>query len=1191
MGIFKKKRKVQVVNFDIHNKKEKTNVASKKAVILCFVFGTILFTWGVIAITTSDNFVTKETKKILAQSGIYLKANNQVTIESNSKNNSWSLNKDANWNSSTTAKVKYELSSTAQVKQKKEDIIIVVDTSESMQGTKLDKVKESIKDLLDITLESDNRVAITTFNNSYSLISPFSNNKEEIIEKLNNISVGENTSYYTGLKSIYDVMKDYTVSSNRDLITIFITDGYPNVSTPNEKNVYKALKEKYPKMKIYGIQYEMNLTKVIKDLKNISDDQWIANESNISNILKETIDLSNNYKDFIIEDIINTKYFRINDEGSIITSIGTAKIENENDNQKLVWNLDDKYATGANQTLEFEVVLKDEYQDQDGLYPIIKSESINYSYDNKAIHSTNYETPVLNTKYEVTYDVNTPKGCSIGKYDKEKYSVFQNVKLKEENLSCDGYVFDGWKVLDDNISSINDEVFVMPGHDVVIRALWSTPKLKLSIDGQIYQSSKIYKVLEDANKNKTYAKKYDGEHKDTYDDSLAIKDIYYFNAENEDDLLNIKEKNNVLFANHCWQMIRTTDDGGVKLLYNGEPNENNECLNETRNHIEIKDIKDNITIDKNWYYSTNYEYNNETNKFKLIDDISNIDENNIIEAQGKYTCALTNKDESCSTLYYIKELSNLNNSTVVSLVVNDKYNQIASFAYNQDANSPSYLGYKYGDVYKQSETKITAKQDITTKNQLLQSINIKNKQFLYSDTVNYNSEYSLVEPKLVTKYDDNELSGKYTIFKSENQKTASIYQIIGVDNETAYYVELSNGNDSYKKLSPIVIGDLNEDNTINQTTIDVRDWFENYKNYINKYTCYNDLSCSNPKYIVDATKSSIKDIDVNTKILVAKNREGLNLLDYKVVSLYDINKNNSSLLDEGYKYTCNNLATTCQENELRLITSYSSLDYTYVTNHYFGNNIQWDGTKYTLLNSVDVENYNNSTVLDSHHYMCIESGKKECNTVGYIYNIDDNNTIYYLLLENGVVNIETALNNMFQKNTSDSIAKRVVDTWYELNLLKYSQYIDEDTVYCNNRKYLDNTGWNKNSTPFKNTLKFKMNESDEKSLACSEITDQFSYKNDYAKLTYPIALATSEELVLSGTSSQNIENEYWTMTPNEFDYKNSYIKTFGTNGASATSKVNQEQAIRPVITLKYGTEFDDGDGSTTSPYHINIGEE
>ena len=1190
MGIFKKKRKIQIVNFDVHDKKDKKNTNSK-ILMLCLVFGTVLFTWGVISITTSDNFITKSTKKILAQSGIYFKPNNQVVVESNNKNNSWSLTKEANWNSSTTAKVKYELSSTAQIKQKKEDIIIVVNTSESMQGTKLEKVKDSIKDLIDITLENDNRVAITSYNSNYTLISPFTNNKEEIKEKLNNLSSGENTSYYAGLKSVYDVMKDYTIRSNRELITIFITDGYPNVSTPNEKNVYKALKEKYPNMKIYGIQYEMNLSKVIKELKNVSDDQWIANESNISNVLKETIDLSNNYKDFVITDLINTKYFKIKDEESIITSIGTAKIENDNDKQQLVWNLDDKYATGAKQTLEFEVVLKDEYQDQDGLYPIIKNEDVTYSYENETVNSTNYETPVLNTKYEVSYDVNTPKGCSIGKYDKEKYSVFQNVTLKNDDLSCDGYVFKGWEILDDNISNINDEVFVMPGHDVVIRALWATPKLKLSIDGQIYQSSKIYKVLEDANKNKTYAKKYTGEHKDTYDDSLALKDIYYFNAENEDDLLNIKEKNNVLFANHCWQMIRTTDDGGVKLLYNGEPNENNECLAEKRNHIEIKEIKDNIAINKDWYYGDNYEYDNETNKFKLVDNISNIDINNIIGVQGKYTCALTNENEACSTLYYIQSINSLENTTVVSLVINDKYNQIASFAYNNNSNSPSYLGYKYGDVYKQSETKIIAKQDIAEKNQVLQSINIKNKQFLYSDSINYSSEYTLVEPKLVTKYDDSELSGKYTTFKSENQKTASIYQIIGIDNDTAYYVELNNGIDSYKKLSPIIIGDLNDNNTITQTTIDARDWFENYKKYINKYTCYTDTSCTNPKYIVDATKSSIKDINVNTKILVAKNRDGLNLLDYKVVSLYDINKDNASLLDEGYKYTCNNLQTTCQENELRLITSYSSLDYTYVTNHYFGTNIEWDGTKYKLTNAVDVENYNNSTVLDSHHYICIESGYKECNTVGYIYNIDDNNTIYYLLLENGVVNIETALNNMFQKNTSDSTAKRVVDTWYELNLLKYSQYIDEDTVYCNNRKYLDNTGWNNNSTPFKNTLKFKANESNENSLACSEITDQFSYKNDYAKLTYPIALATAQELILDGTSKENIEDEYWTMTPNEFDYTSSYIRTFGTNAATATSKVNQPLAIRPVITLKYGTEFDDGDGSTTSPYHINIGEE
>ena len=31
------------------------------------------------------------------------------------------------------------------------------------------------------------------------------------------------------------------------------------------------------------------------------------------------------------------------------------------------------------------------------------------------------------------------------------------------------------------------------------------------------------------------------------------------------------DKNNVLFANKCWKIVRTTETGGVKILYNGEP--------------------------------------------------------------------------------------------------------------------------------------------------------------------------------------------------------------------------------------------------------------------------------------------------------------------------------------------------------------------------------------------------------------------------------------------------------------------------------------------------------------------------------------------------------------------------------------------------------------------------------------------
>ena len=37
------------------------------------------------------------------------------------------------------------------------------------------------------------------------------------------------------------------------------------------------------------------------------------------------------------------------------------------------------------------------------------------------------------------------------------------------------------------------------------------------------------------------------------------------------------ENNHVKFANYCWLIVRTTETGGVKLVYNGEPDSNGQC--------------------------------------------------------------------------------------------------------------------------------------------------------------------------------------------------------------------------------------------------------------------------------------------------------------------------------------------------------------------------------------------------------------------------------------------------------------------------------------------------------------------------------------------------------------------------------------------------------------------------------------
>ena len=59
----------------------------------------------------------------------------------------------------------------------------------------------------------------------------------------------------------------------------------------------------------------------------------------------------------------------------------------------------------------------------------------------------------------------------------------------------------------------------------------------------------------------------------THQDSLAgtgTQAIYYYTDGNYD---------NVIFGNYCWKIIRTTDTGGVKLLYNGVKSASNTCTN------------------------------------------------------------------------------------------------------------------------------------------------------------------------------------------------------------------------------------------------------------------------------------------------------------------------------------------------------------------------------------------------------------------------------------------------------------------------------------------------------------------------------------------------------------------------------------------------------------------------------------
>ena len=74
--------------------------------------------------------------------------------------------------------------------------------------------------------------------------------------------------------------------------------------------------------------------------------------------------------------------------------------------------------------------------------------------------------------------------------------------------------------------------------------------------------------------------------------------IYYYRGDVED--------NNVKFANFCWKIVRTTETGGTKLIYNGMPDGSGQCTNTTGEATQIGTSAFNNQLDDNVYVGYMY---------------------------------------------------------------------------------------------------------------------------------------------------------------------------------------------------------------------------------------------------------------------------------------------------------------------------------------------------------------------------------------------------------------------------------------------------------------------------------------------------------------------------------------------------------------------------------------------------------
>ncbi len=708
-----------------------------------------------------------------------------------------------------------------------------------------------------------------------------------------------------------------------------------------------------------------------------------------------------------------------------------------------------------------------------------------------------------------------------------------------------------------------------------------------------------YGIMEAGGKNRELVKEYTGTHRDSLTEEPS-KPIYYFYAENDEEGLAIQNKNNIIFANHCWEIFRTTDTGGVKMIYNGEA-ENNQCLNTRGKHVGYVQYQEKQTISADYFYGTDYSYDKESNLFTLEGTVEQVTWNstNSASLKGKYTCKKTTREGTCSKLYQVISYSSATQANVVPLNGNASYYEYGELALQVSASSAAGVGYMYGDPSPIKTVATVNSQAFTSQRTIIQNVAL-NANHWFADSYDYDPDvtnhFTLVDPYKVTSEEYPNLVDKYTLRNTSETASAETAQyIVGVSGSTSYYRNLTHPL-NLETVTKIAFADSITDNGDGTYTLDSPelvtyiDYFNNFANYKNKYTCGNNtITCQKPHYTTETTSTNYTYLTINsgTYIVISKQREGVNLVDTLTIDPAFMIINRSNYTE--YKYTCNNDSSVCEESTLRYIGSFTGTGYKYAPNRYFGTSVTWEENHYVLNDIVDLESYSDLTTIKNHRYFCEEYGKKECTSIAFIHRYTSvGSNINYDLISNGTPDIQSALDIMWKKNNYDSFLKKGIDSWYEKYLIDYSEYL-EDTVFCNDRKPISYNGWDPTKNP-NSYIYFRGGASSSLwSLTCPNEEDQFQVSNPKAKLKYPIAVGTAAELnLLNNNKARSTGNYYWIMTPAFVNELYGRGLAVGPGGAfSSYYNSTHAMGVRPVISLKPGIEIISGDGSEANPYIVD----
>ena len=201
-------------------------------------------------------------------------------------------------------------------------------------------------------------------------------------------------------------------------------------------------------------------------------------------------------------------------------------------------------------------------------------------------------------------------------------------------------------------------------------------------------------------------------------------------------------------------------------------------------------------------------------------------------------------------------------------------------------------------------------------------------------------------------------------------------------------------------------------------------------------------------------------------------------------------------------------------------------------------------------------------------------------------------------------------------NTNNSSIKKFIDNWYTKSLVNFNKYLSTTAIYCNDRTLAEGETYSVSSpTNFAGSVRILNNAP---TYDCSNRKDAFSVDNTEAKLTYPIALMTADEVVYAGGNYHLYSNSVIPWYSSNSLGKD-IVKTYFGSGAdpsprlltpyssssiektvniftleNATQKHGRlrsgsgyvPDAVRPVVSLKLDVLYKSGDGSASKPYEV-----